>query len=125
MADRIRVTGLKETVRSLERLGVEASDLKAAFTRIGNLVVNEGKTLARKRSGKLAGSIRASKTKNKSIVRAGAGLLYAGVQHYGWPAHGIEPNPFLTTAVENQQDAALRTLDEELHGLIRRLDLNP
>lgn len=120
----IRVKGLRETVRSLERFGAEVSDLKAAFTKIGNLVVDEAKVIAPRRSGKLASTIVASKTKNKSIVRAGRGIEYAGVIHYGWPSHGIEPHPFLTTAVEHQQQAAIRTLDAELNNIIRKLDLN-
>lgn len=120
----IQVTGLRETVRSLEKFGVEVSDLKAAFKRIGGLVVDEAQSLAPKLSGKLAGSIKASNTKNKSIVRAGGGSIpYAGVIHYGG-YHGIEPHPFLTNALGTKQGDVIGTLDKELKGLIRRLDLN-
>lgn len=120
----VRIEGLKETVRTLEKFGVEASDLKAAFTRIGNMVVNEAKTLTPVRTGKLASSIKTSKTKNKSIIRAGrASVPYAGVIHYGG-YNGITAQPFLTSAIENQEQATMRTLEDELHGLIRRLDLN-
>lgn len=119
----VQIEGLRETVRTLEKYGVEASDLKAAFQRIGNLVVNEAKVLAPVMTGRLAGSIKPSNTKNKSIVRAGgAGIPYAGVIHYGG-YHNIQPHPFLTTALERQQTAAVRAVEEELHGLIRKLDL--
>lgn len=121
----IRVEGLRETVRSLEKLGTEAADLKQAFKTIGNIVVGEAQGLTPKLSGALAGSIKASNTKNKSDVRAGgAKVPYAGVIHYGWPGHGIEPNPFLTTAAGNKQREVVNTLDDELGGLIKRLDLN-
>ena len=120
----IEVKGIKETVRTLEKFGVDASDLKTAFQRIGTMVANEAKILAPKQSGALEASIRASKTKNKAAIRAGSAKVpYAGVIHYGWPAHNIEAHPFLTTAVEHQGPAAVRMMDDELHGLIRKYDL--
>lgn len=121
----IRVEGLREVVRDLQKLGTEAKDLKDAFKGIGNLVADEAKSLAPKLSGALAGSIKASNTKNKSDVRAGgAKIPYAGVIHYGWPAHGIEPHSFLTTAAGNKQREVVERLDDELHGIIKKLDLN-
>lgn len=120
----IQVKGLRETVRTLEKFGAAAADLKAAFTRIGNLVANEAKVLAPRKSGKLAGTIKASNTKNKSIVRAGSGIAYAGVQNYGWPRHNIEGKHFMETALQTKQDEAFTALNDELHGLIRNLGLN-
>lgn len=125
MAAGIRVTGLRETVKSLEGLGVEVADLKTVFNRVGNLVVNEAKVIAPVRSGRLVGSIKASKTKNKAVVRAGgAHIPYAGVIHYGWPGHGIEPHPFLTSALEHQETAAVREMETGLRGLIRKYGLD-
>ena len=120
----VRIEGLRETVRSLERFGVEVQDLKAAFKKIGSLVANDAKSLAPHLSGKLAGSIRPSNTKNKSIVRAGgAAIPYAGVQNYGWPAHSIEGKHFMEQAVERNQHEAVQMMEEELNDLIRRYDL--
>lgn len=121
----IKITGLRETVRSLEKLGVEVADLKAVFNRVGNVVVNEAKTLVPVRSGALAGSIRANKAKNKAIVRAGSARVpYAGVIHYGWPGHNIEPQPFLTDALDSKEQAAVREMDDGLRGLIRKYGLD-
>lgn len=120
----IEIKGLKEVVRSLERFGVEVSDLKAAFKRIGTIVAEDAKTLAPRKSGALAGSIRPSNTKNKSVVRAGtAKVVYAGVQHYGG-YNNIEPHPFLTDALNQNQGEVVRALSDELDALINRLDLN-
>lgn len=119
----IKVDGLRQTIRAFERLGVEVADLKRAFTRIGENVVQEARSIAPKQSGRLANSIRASRTKNKSIVRAGAGLQYAGVIHYGYPARNIEPQPFLTDAVARKQAESVRLLEIELADLIRKVDL--
>ena len=38
----IEVKGIKETVRTLEKFGVDASDLKTAFQRIGTMVADKG-----------------------------------------------------------------------------------
>jgi HK97 gp10 family phage protein len=119
----VRVKGLREVVRSLERLGVEAKDLKGAFKRIGALIQHDAQTLAPEKTGRLAASIRPSNTKNKSVIRAGgAKVPYAGVQHYGG-YHNIEAKPFLTDAVSRNQSKAVDLMDEELNRLIRSLGL--
>jgi HK97 gp10 family phage protein len=121
----VRVEGLNETIRSLKKFGVEVKDLKAVFTKIGNNVVRRAETLAPVKTGNLAGSIKASKTQNKSVVRAGgARLPYAGVIHYGWPARNIEPHQFLTDAVNETKDESIDLMDKGLHDLIKTLDLN-
>lgn len=123
MASGIYVKGLRETVRSMERFGVEAEDLKAAFIKIGSDVASEAQALAPKQSGALAASIRPSKTKNKSVIRAGSARVpYAGVLEYGG-YHNIEPHNFMRGAIENKQADTVRTLDDEFGRLIRRLDL--
>lgn len=121
----IRVHGLREVVRSLEKFGVEVSDLKAAFKKVGTFIVDEAQSRAPMRSGRLAASIRPSNTKNKSVVRAGSARVpYAGVIHYGWPGHNISPQPFLTDALEANQDEAVEIIEDELQRLIRSLGLN-
>lgn len=124
MATGVQVKGLREVVRSLEKFGVEAADLKAAFKKVGNVVVNDAQQNAPTLTGRLSGSIKASNTKNKSIVRAGgARIPYAGVIHYGG-YHGIEAHPFLTDAVQNKQAESVRIMEQELSSLIKALDLN-
>lgn len=117
------VTGLREVVRSLEQLGVAVSDLKGAFRKIGQNVVTDAQSLAPKRSGALAASIKASNTKNKSIVRAGSARVpYAGVIHWGG-YNNIESHPFLTDAVTRQESKSVEIMDDELASLIRKYGL--
>lgn len=121
----VYVEGLRETVRSLERLGTEVTDLKDAFKRIGNIVVQEAQQRAPKKTGALAGSIKPSNTKNKSNIRAGSARVpYAGVQEWGWPSHNITGQHYLSGAVGAKQGEVVRALDDELRVLIRKLDLN-
>lgn len=124
MADGVNVTGLREAVRGLEKLGVDVADLKDVMQRVGGVVRDEAATLAPRRSGKLADSIRASRTKGKAIIRAGGRAVpYAGVINYGWPAHNIEPAGFMEKALANRQQAALTTLADGLRDLIRQHNL--
>lgn len=121
----IRAHGLKETTRSLERYGVEVQDLKAGMNKAGNVVVDEAKTIVPVLSGKLMGTIRAGKAKNKVTVRAGgARTPYAGVIHWGWPAHGIEATHYLTDAAERKESQVVDVIREELVKLISQLNLN-
>lgn len=120
----VRVEGLRQTIRSLERFGVEASDLKAAFNRIGSMVARSIISYTPTLTGALAASIRASKTKNKAIVRAGgAKVVYAGVQNFGG-YHNITGKHFMEKGLADKQDEAVQMMDNELNQLIRRLDLN-
>lgn len=107
----------------MERLGVAVSDMKAVFQKIGKNVVTDAQSLAPRKSGALAGSIRASNNKNKSIVRAGsARVIYAGVQHYGG-YHNIKPHPFLTDAVDKNKAKSVQLMDDGLADLIRQYGL--
>ena len=124
MREGVRVEGLRQTIRSLEALGVAVSDMKVAFRKIGNLVQSEARTLAPHKSGRLEASIRPSNAKNKAEIRAGgARVPYAGVQEFGGYNH-ITPHRFLRGAVEKEQGKAVQILDEELSRLVRKLDLN-
>lgn len=121
----IGVVGLREFIKSLEALGVEVTDLKAAWNRVGNIVVKEAQSRAPKVSGALAGSIRANNAKGGATVRAGSARVpYAAVQHWGWPRHGIEGSHYLTEASEAKQQEVVDAITDELGKLVAKLDLN-
>ena len=120
-AHQVRVTGLRETLRSLAQAGADAADLKELMATIGGLVAAAGRPLARHESGAMASSIRPGTAKSKAVVRAGGTAVpYAGVQHYGWPDHGIEPNPFLTNAIaRTTPQKILNEFDKGLRDLLK------
>lgn len=119
------VEGLREMVRALERLGTEAQDLKEAFTRIGDMVASDARGLVPKgKTGRLAASIKPTKTKNKAAVRVGSARVpYAGVIEYGWPRRNITARPYLKTAIDSNQTKALQLMEDELNRLIQNLNL--
>lgn len=119
-----QIVGLRETVRKLERLGIESQDLKRAFGRVSATVVRRAKSDVPIRSGALDNTIRAGNTKNKSIVRAGrAAVPYAGPINYGWEARGIRPTHFLTDAANQHTAEYIAVIELDLARLIRSLDL--
>lgn len=121
----VRVEGLRETVRRLEALGVDVGDLKDAFGAISRDVVTEAQGLVKVASGRLRGVIRTARTKNKAVVRAGtAGVPYAGVINYGWPARGIEGSDYLTGPANDDPAGKVAHLEANLEALIRRHNLN-
>lgn len=120
----VHIEGLRETIRTLNRLGVEDQDLKQAFKKIGTKVAGDAKTFVPYKTGRLANTIKPSNTKNKSVVRAGSARVpYAGVIHYGG-YNNIQPHPFLTDAVLKNRETAVKEMEAELQKLINALGLN-
>lgn len=116
----VRIDGLRETIRALERFGVATSDLKEAFADVSRDVVQEAGSRVRVVTGALKATIRPANTKNKSVVRAGtAGVPYAGVINYHRPGDG-----FLTIPANSNTDAKVRKIDANLQELIRRYGLS-
>jgi len=116
-----KVTGLKKTVRALERAGTDAGDLKDLMHSLGEIVVKDARTKVPSESGALMASIRAGRGKTKSVVRAGgAKAPYAGVIHYGWPAHNIKPSNYLVDALNAKRGEVLNRLDEGISELLRK-----
>lgn len=122
MAGQVQVRGAKQLRRTLKRAGVGLEDLKDAHAAAGSIVVAAGRTGAPRRSGRLASSVRASRAAASATVRAGgAQTPYAGVIHWGWPAHHITAQPWLSqaaTATEPAWTAAyLEAVDRVLAGV--------
>lgn len=120
MASGVRITGLRETVRNLERLGVSVQDLKEAFLDISRDVVAEARGRVRVLTGAHQASIREAKTKNKAVVRAGnaGNAPAAGVLNYARPGDG-----FLTVPANTDTEGKVAKIQANLEQLIRRYDL--
>lgn len=114
---RVEVTGLRAALRDMERMGVEAEELRELMSSIAELVADAANPP--RKSGSLAGTIRPGRVKTRAVIRAGrASVPYAGPIHYGWAARNITPRPFLTDALASRQAAILAELDAGLQRLI-------
>lgn len=117
----INITGLRETLRALEKAGADTQDMKDLMHGIGEIVASKARRNTPVKSGKLAGSIRAGKGKTKAVVRAGgARIPYAGVIEYGWPAHNIESHLMLTDALGSSHTEVLAALSLGIDQILKQ-----
>lgn len=121
----VDIKGTNTVKLTLDRVGVRFSDLAPAFQRIGARIANEAMVLAPVLTGRLRRTIRNSKAKSRSTVRAGNNRMppYAGVIHYGG-YNNIQAHPFLTTALHRNADYIHNELNDEIGRVIREFDLN-
>ncbi|MGW5402668.1 hypothetical protein [Streptomyces sp. NPDC003952] len=117
----VRVTGLKQVVRGLEKSGVAVADLKQAF---GNLAAEAARVMrgfVPHRTGRLGATVRGNKAKNKAVVTAGrATVPYAGPVNCRWPARGIEASEFTKATDEAMEPIVLDQIQDEIQTIIRR-----
>jgi phage gpG-like protein len=97
MGETVTVKGARELRATTLRAAAELSRMDAADSRAGAYLTQRAKGMAPRVTGRLAGSIRAGRTKDAATVTAGA--VYAGVIHWGWPARNISAQPFLVDAL--------------------------
>lgn len=118
----IRVHGLAAAVRELERLGVDLQDLKAAFAQIATEAVPTYRRFTPRRSGRLAGNYRSSKTKNRvQLIVGSAAVPYAKPINYGWPARNIRAADFVAKGDQVTTPKAIEAIEAEINRLIQTM----
>lgn len=118
-----RVEGLSKVIRSLQKMGVEVSELKQAMSNVSTKAVSDAKSLAPVASGALESSIRASKAKASATIRAGSKkIYYASFQEFG--TSRISAKEYVTKAVKDNQSYAISQIEKELKQIIARNGLN-
>lgn len=136
MSSSIEIRNLDAYRRHLRRLGDEAkADLKRVNLDAARDVMVEAQRRAPRRSGRLAGSIRASGQLGAGVVRAGRKAVpYAAPVHFGWATRPrrpwgtpgrvgggpIAPNPFLYDAVDARRNSVLRRYEVEMARLAQK-----
>jgi uncharacterized protein YcsI (UPF0317 family) len=118
----VRVEGLDRLVRTLRKAGDDLNDLKDAHAAAGRIVAADAQARAPRRSGKLAGSIRASRQARRAQVVAGrASIPYGGPIHWGWPSRGISANPFLSDAAQATEAQWLPLYRREIQAALDKV----
>jgi len=119
---RVQVTGAKELRRALTRMEADVKDLTLINREAAETVATEARGIAPVLSGRLRGSIKSSATKTKGVVRAGAnGIPYAGVIHFGWPAHNINAQPFIFDALASSESKVVGKYERRIADLVERV----
>lgn len=119
----IRIEGLKELRRELRRLdGNWPKSLRETNREAAKVAVPSVQSLAPKRSGTLAGSVRAlaSQTRSQLAVGTNVRVPYAGPINFGWPGHGIEPQEFIYSGIEAANARIVDTYFNMVDDLTRR-----
>lgn len=120
----VRVVGLPRFLRTLRAAGVEIEDQKAAMTAVAAMVATSISAAAPRRSGRLSGATRGSKSKGRASVRIGTTArtrLYVGPIHYGWAGHGIEANPYAERTLQRLEPTIAAMLERELQAALNKV----
>lgn len=122
----VNVQGLDE-IR--ERIGrIESTEIKemlvGAYKDGLEIIADEARELAPRRTGKLAGSIRTvgGTTKTGRVFAGSASVPYAGPIHWGWPRRNIDPQPFISEAVANTLPQVRDIFGGRMRDILNQLD---
>lgn len=117
----VKIDGLPKLRRALREAGQDVADLKDANAATAALVAGVAASRAPRRTGRLAASVRGNRAAGKATILAGgAAVPYAGPIHWGWPAHGIEAQPFASSAAVDTESSWLPIYAAELQRIADR-----
>lgn len=128
-ADSVKITGLSKVQRDLKKLSTDALDLnKTEFLStnkaVAEIIINESRKNIPVVSGALAAAIKNKSTKKSAKVGTTYSQMpYGGPIHFGWPARGIRPNPFIYDAIDSRRDEVRDRYDSLVSSLIAKYDL--
>lgn len=121
----VEVKGLRDLRRDARRLGPDyLKEIQRVIKGAAEIVAREAATLAPRKTGRLAESIRGTTSGDKGIVRSP--LPYAPVHEYGGSISPrgtkiqIRESGFVRRAIENKQDAIVDALGDGLEDAARR-----
>lgn len=115
----VQVEGAREVRKALKAVGAGTRDMTAVHRAIAQGLVPAAAARSRHLSGDLAGSYRVRASAAKAAI--GSPLIYAPVQEFGWPAHGITPSKALIGAVEDARSEIVDTYTRQVGDLIDRV----
>ena len=122
-AARVQIKGAAEFRKAMKAAGDDLKDLSATHKDAAELVAADARSRAPFRTGTLIKSIRSKGTRTAGRVLAGSDVVpYAGVIHFGWPAHGISPNPFLYDAADDRTNDVIRLYEGRVDAMITKVE---
>lgn len=117
----LEVRGARKLRRTLKRAGRDVTELRGVHSGVAGVVA--GAASPPRRSGTLAGTVRAAGTTTAAIVRAGfARVPYAGPIHWGWPARNIAAQPFLSDAATSSEGIWIKLYEREVDRIINQVE---
>lgn len=127
----IRVEGLRETIKQLEALGADKSEIVDANFRAAETLRQQAQAQVPVRTGRLKSTLRSSKAKGYAQVSMGnARVVYANPIHWGWfydkewfIQKNIKPNLFLYRALGATKDQIMQRYNQDMQQLINKYGL--
>lgn len=116
----VRVHGARELRAALKRAGLALEDLKEANQRVAVAVATAAASRAPRRSGLLAYRTKGNRAAGKATVSV-PGVPYAAPIHWGWPARGIEAQPFIAAAAQDTEPAWIGVYQSEIDKILDRV----
>ena len=82
-------------------------------------MANRARSTGPRRTGKLLGTVRGNRAVGRARVSAGgAATPYAGPIHWGWEAHNIAPNPWISEAAQDTEPVWLGMYEKDVQQLL-------
>lgn len=121
MVPEVVIDGTEETQRSLRTIAEHLEGPQGGWGTVETIILNAARGLAPKRTGRLAASGQGTGSALKAAVAfGGAQVPYANPIHWGWAAHNIKPQPFLSRAVDRTEAVWLATYEARTKAMIQR-----
>lgn len=118
----VRIEGAARLRRTLRQAGVDVKRLTAINRQAASIVADAATPTAPRRTGRLAASVRAGATTRAGVVRAGRSVVpYAGPIHWGWPARGIQPQPWIQQAAQATEDQWVSEYMDHVDAVLREV----
>ena len=103
----IRVEGGRKLRSTLRKAGADMKDLTRLHRRVGEIILPRAVALAPvgpSAGGHIKNNIRATAAQRHSTIRAGGKARpYGPAVHWGWRAHGITAQPWISQAAQQTE----------------------
>lgn len=112
----LEISGDKELARALTDAQAKIADLSAIHKELAGALLNRARSEVPVLTGELSDSLFPTASAKTFAVRSRA--IYAAPIHFGWPAHGIESNPFLIRARDAMVSEAVSDYERFIQGVM-------
>lgn len=115
----VKVEGARRLRATMKRAGADLGQMSEAHQKVGQIVISAAAPMTPRETGRLATSLRASRTRASAVVRSN--LVYAGVQEFGWPAHGIEEHAFVRGGAKRSEPVWLNAYLDAINKALKQV----
>jgi hypothetical protein len=127
----IKVEGLQQTIKSLQALGADKTEIQDANYQAAVKLITTARPLVPVQTGRLLSSLKPGRTTMYAVARAGSTRVpYANPIHWGWfldkktgIKRNIKPQPFFGKALGYSKDQIIADYDRNMQQLIDKYHL--